>query len=392
MKSKNKKWILAVAVVFGAAAVLTVGMMNNNAKGISPICAKSEECRAAAEKEEEANQKKEESETTANAYQNKVNELSTAVSLQENLIAKSEERISELKDEIEVKKADLKKKQEALAEMLVNKHFDSGKEPIKILAGSNSISDLAEKASRNETAKQQVGSAAEVVKKMKVQLENDRKEVEELLAGQQEAKKELVSKRKEQQEFVAKYKNDAEGYEEIAQAAREEQQKAIEAYQLANSSSYTGGIYAGAYNSYPWQDECPYGPGNDDIGYPICQCTSYAAYKAREYMSERYGRGISISYWGNAGEWYSRALGSDDVVAVNHEPSANSVGQEFGNPGHVFWVESVDGNTVTITEYNNLLATGLYYYGDAFSGHGEDFGSRTISLQQAYQYYYIHFD
>ena len=200
---KNKKWILALAIVVGVAPVLVAGILNGNAKGISALCAQSEECRAAAEKEAEANQKQADSLSAASEYQNKVNELVAQVSDQEDKIEKSEDKIEELKIEIKETKENLKKKQEALAEMLVDMHFDSDKEPIRILAGSESISDLAEKASREETAKQQIGAAAESVRNTKEKLESDKEEVETLLAEQQEARKELVVKKKEQQEFVA---------------------------------------------------------------------------------------------------------------------------------------------------------------------------------------------
>ena len=88
-------------------------------------------------------------------------------------------------------------------------HFEGDSEPIQILAGANSISDLAEKQARNEVVKQQISITAQKVKEAKVKLEQDKARVETLLAQQKAAKQELVNKRAEQQALVDKYKNDA---------------------------------------------------------------------------------------------------------------------------------------------------------------------------------------
>ena len=67
--------------------------------------------------------------------------------------------------------------QEALAELLVNMHFESDAEPIRILAGATSISDLAEKAAREETVKEQISTTATEVKNAKDELGEDSREI-----------------------------------------------------------------------------------------------------------------------------------------------------------------------------------------------------------------------
>ena len=46
-------------------------------------------------------------------------------------------------------------------------HFESDAEPIKVLAGATSISDLAEKAAREETVKGQISASATTIKETK---------------------------------------------------------------------------------------------------------------------------------------------------------------------------------------------------------------------------------
>jgi surface antigen len=264
-------------------------------------------------------------------------------------------------------------------------HFESDAEPIKILAGATSISDLAEKAAREEVVKEQISAAAAAVRKAKEKLESDKAEVEELLAQQEAAKQAMSEKRTEQQQLVEKFENDAVAYEAEAKAAQEAQRAAEKAEQDAHPERYRGTAYSGA-NTYPWQGDCPdkqdfymtYQDGYALGGY-VCECVSYAGWKAYEFY------GLYLS-WGNAYSWDDGARAAGYVV--DHNPEPNTIGQVDGYPyGHVFWVESVNGDgSISVTEYNNAYATYLYS-GDMHYG---DFGARTISADDLWQYNFIH--
>ena len=234
--------------------------------------------------------------------------------------------------------------------------------------------------------KQQISATATKVKLAKEKLEADKAKVEELLASQKAAKAELVSVRAEQQALVEKYKNDAAAYEEIARQALEAQRAAEKAEKEAHPELYGGSTYTG-YNTYPWQADCP---GRQDaygttingmyIGGYVCECVSYAGWKAYEAY------GVVLA-WGNANYWDDRARMFG--YRVDHTPEAGSIGQlDDALYGHVWWVESINADgSVNVTEYNNAYATqlysGIYQYGD--------FGARTMSAAQASRYKYIHF-
>lgn len=387
-KMKNKKRILIVVVAVLISFTPVFWMLkntDNEALAISKACQNSAACRAAVEKEKEANRNAAAAADSANAYQLKVTELSSEIASKEAEIAGTEAEIKELKDEIELTEARLLEEQEALAELLVNMHFESDAEPIKILAGATSISDLAEKAAREETAKEQISIQATQIKQTKEQLEEDKAEVEELLSQQKEAKKELVSKRAEHQSLVEKYENDAEAYAEVAKEAQKAQRAAEKAEQEAHPELYNGSTYTGI-NTYPWQADCPdrqdaYGTTIDGyyIGGLVCECVSYTGWKAYEMF------GLVLA-WGNAYNWDNRARSAGYVV--DHNPAPNTIGQiDGGAYGHVFWVENVNGDgSIDVTEYNNAYATQLY----SGSFHYGDFGARTISGGEVGRYNYIH--
>lgn len=385
---KNSILVVVVVLILSVFYVLRIDNFNVNGISIEEICRRSQECQEAVSKKKKAEEAAATASRSASAYQAKVAELAAEIATKEYEIAESEARIEDLNAEIRIAEAKLASQQDALAELLVNMHFSPEPEPIKILAGASSISDLAEKSTRDVVAKEQISIAAEEVKSMKESLEASKAEIEELLAEQQTAKEEMVSKKTEQEALVKKYENDKEAYNRMAKQAAEERQAAIRAWQEANPGYFNGSAYAG-YNTYPWQGDCPHLQDtyttyveNRPVGGYVCECVSYAGWKAYEY----YGYIVS---WGNAYSWDDYARNDSRVSSVDHTPAAGTIGQADGGPwGHVFWVESVNGDgSINVTEYNNAYATqlysGVYRYGD--------FGARTIPAWEVGQYNYIHF-
>ncbi len=376
--------LLIVGLILGSSQLMMVKV-----GAISKACQNSAACREAVEKEKEATKNAAVAASSANAYQARVNELSAEIASKEAEIVQTEVEINDLREQIEIKEAKLLEEQKALAELLINMHFESDSEPIRVLAGANSISDLAEKTARNEVVKEQISLTATAVKQAKEKLEQDKKEVEQLLEQQKFARESLVNKKAEQERLVAKYASDAEAYAEEAKAAQLAQREAEKAEQAAHPELYRGSAYSGA-NTYPWQGDCP---GRQDdyltywedafgwhkIGGYVCECVSYAGWKAYEYA------GVSLG-WGNAYSWDDGARAAGYLV--DKTPAPNTIGQVDGYPyGHVFWVESVnDDGSINVTEYNNSYATYLY----SGSMHYGDFGARTIPANEIWQYNYIH--
>lgn len=389
---KAKKWLTKFLVaVIVALPIVTDALMVENTQGLSRACQNSPACMEAVAREQEANRNAAEASSSANMFQAKVNELNAEIARKELEIAETKAEADALAKEIEETEKKLLAEQEALAELLINMHFEGDSEPITILAGSSSISDLAEKQARAEVVKQQISATATKVKAAKEKLEADKARVEALLEQQKTAKAELESTRAEQQELVRKYQNDAESYASAAKAAKEAQRAAERAEQEAHPELYRGSAYTGD-NTYPWQADCP---GRQDdyitywedawgvhkIGGYVCECVSYAGWKAYEAF------GVAPA-WGNAYSWDDRARAIG--YRVDHEPDANTIGQADGYPyGHVFWVESVNyDGSINVTEYNNAYATYLY----SGSLHYGDFGSRRIAASEVWQYNFIHFD
>jgi len=380
MKALNKqKIIILVAIITVVAAFGAI--IPRYVSATQYVC-KSEACLKAAEEEAQANAKASEAQTTANEYQAKVNQLQAEVSSMNAQIAESEDRANDLQRQIEETEKKLNEQQSVLADLLVQIHFENNTDPIAILAGSNSISDYAEKQNRIETLRNQINYSASIVKESKESLEKDKASVEEIIESQKAMRGALAEKQAEQAELVAKYASDASAYAAEAQEANARKQAAMEAVFTAHRGEFSGQRYSGA-NTYPWQAECPgnadaYGTsiGGRAMGGYVCECVSYAGWKAYEAY------GVVLS-WGNANTW-------DDVGRskgiVDHVPTAGTIVQtDVGGYGHVMWAESVNADgSVNITEYNNAFSSA--------SGYWHDFGGRVIPASQASSYNYIHVD
>ncbi len=392
---KNKKSkIFSLTTTLMAVLILSVifiGARSNEAHTLSRACAASEECVEAAHAEQKAIEEANFASQTANLYQIKVQELNVQIAIKESEIATTEAEVAELNRQIKDAETKLLAEQRALAALLAKMHFSSDSEPIRILAGSSSISDLAEKQAREEAAKKQITVSAASIKEAKEKLEEDRESVKRLLAEQKAARNELAAARAEQQELVDKYQNDAEAYAQVAEEAKAAKLEAERREQEAHPELYRGSSFTGD-NTYPWQNDCP--NRQDDyvtywedfngwhkIGGLVCECVSYVGWKAYERF------GLSLA-WGNAYSW-------DDVARyqgyrVDGTPAENTIGQADGGAwGHVFWVEGVNADgSINVTEYNNAYATqlysGKYHYGD--------FGSRRISANELWQYKFIHLE
>ena len=390
-KKLNYKNFFIFIIIF-ATLVASLPSLFSTDKSVSAIeneayCTSSA-CRAAKKAENEAVTKANEASKAATTLEGEVERLQQEISMYEARIKTNEAEAEDLKLKIEESTKKLKLQQQALANLLINMHFEEKGDAIMILAGSKSISDFAERQTRVDTAKSQVTISAQTVKSIKQDLEKQKVEVERVIADQQIQRKAIEDKKIEQQTLIIKYRDNASAFALEAATSREEKIKLInQEYQnhllsLRNRGGF--GTVADGYNSYEafignYGFACP----RDNIRgildtYYTCQCTSYAAYKAIEYWGPR----VRVTGWGNAYSWASaaRALG----YRVDRIPSANSIGQTAsGAWGHVFWVESVNANgTINVSEYNNAYSSR--------SGQWGDFGYR-VGVNPS-EYYFIHFD
>lgn len=334
----------------------------------------SQACREASDAATAAERKAAAAASNAQTLEGEVERLNAEIASLEADIVANQAIADDLSGQIAENEAKLELQQSALARMLVEMHFESEPDAIILLAGSSSIGDYAEKQSRQNNAKTQVAISAEAIRELKESLTTQKASVDALIESAEASRAEITAKRNYQNNLIAKYENDSAAYERDAAAARETMQQEIAA-EIAKYN--TGGVVGEGYNSYPYADRCP----RDNVGYIVvggyvCQCTSYAGWKAQEYF------GIYISSWGDAKNWGNTASRLGYVVDNNPAPHTIAYSTS-GIYGHVMWVESVNANgTINLSEYNNPSSSK--------SGLPGDFGARYNVNPAAYRY--IHLD
>lgn len=337
----------------------------------------SEKCKAAEAAEAEAKQKSNEASAAAATYQEEVERLNSEIAVIESEISRLEAEAEDLTEKIKETEEKLEKQKSALAKLIVDMHFETEVDPILVLAGSESISDLAEKEARDQVVKEQVTLSSKEIKVLKDELENQKTTVENLISDAKSKRNEVAIAKSRQQELVTKYKNDASSYLADSEAARKEKEAEIEAARQAylatlgrntvlvdpGLDSYASALKSALGYSCP-TDNWRYYSSNGHHGYTswhggyICECVGYAGYKAYEYW------GVNVG-WGDAKYWASGAANAG--YTVNNTPAPHTIGQTtYGTWGHVVWVENVNADgTIDYSEYNGHKTAQFSYIKDA---------------------------
>jgi peptidoglycan hydrolase CwlO-like protein len=315
----------------------------------------------------ESNRLNAEATTLANALAqitNEKNALQAQVNLSQNQY-----------DQLVIKIADTEKQiadnQDALGSTLASLYVDDDISPIEMLASSKDISEFLNKQEFRNSIKKELSSTINRVKDLKTQLTDQKAEVETVLSKQKAARDDLQAKEGEQATLLAQTQNDESKYQGMIAGSQKEiaNAKALQAalraransnggYTLVNSGSL--GAYAslwspkscsmggpGGWYSYGGAD----GNGGDGRGYGCRQCASYVAWRVAKETGVYYK-------WGNGGDFANGALSVKDSQGnriyqnLGSNPQPGSLAVMWGDPGHVAWVEAVDGNQVFVSQYN----------------------------------------
>lgn len=358
MKTKNKsinKRLISSLVAFVLVASSFYGIINSVDVFASRWCT-TERCKEAEEAEKQASEKANNAASQADTLDGEIARLNEEIKMYEARIVANRAKADDLKKQIEENAKKLEIQKDTLADMVIEVYLEGETDELTLLASSGSLSDFAERQTRLEATRDQIGLSTQMVETLKNDLEAQKKEVDRVIADQEIQQQAIQETKRREEELVAVYKANAAAYAAESAAARKIKEAEIaEAIRKNNS---TGAIGNGT-NTYPKRNNCP----QDNLRYSfyggyVCQCVSYTGWK----VFERYG--IRISAWGNANQWHNtaRRLG----YKVDHTPEAGSVAISTSGPyGHAMWVEAVNPNgTINLSEYNNSYSSASHKAGD----------------------------
>ncbi len=267
----------------------------------------------------------------------------------------SQAEYEKLNNDIESNTKKISENQSALGTVIADLYVDDKISPLEMLASSKNVGEYVDRQEFRTAASEKLNTTIATIKKLKDQLEKDKKRIELVLANQKNQREALAAKEAEQQQLVAATRGEEAAYNQLSAQKNSEieklrTQQAAEIRARATSgggfTSLPGDPNRGGYPSQ-WAN-APMNSYVDTWGMYSRQCVSYTAFK----VSQTYG---NMPYWGgrgNANEWGNNARAAG--IPVSQTPKAGTVGVQYsGTYGHVAWVESVNSDgTLTISQFN----------------------------------------
>jgi hypothetical protein len=272
-------------------------------------------------------------------------------------------------------------------------YVDESISPLEMLASSNNIGDYVDKQSYRSSVNDQLKQTIETINSLKRQLEQQKIDVERVLADQKNQREALVAKEAEQQRLMDETKGQEQAYQSLSAESQKRKQELQSQQDAEIRRAYGGGnggrIQPGSLPGYAaWAGSCYVdtfayshggvdGNGGDPLGYGCNQCVSYTAWKMAQVT------GYAPSYWGNANMWPASAERAK--FTVTSQPRAKALGvMSAGSYGHIVYIEAYhpETNTVDISQYNEWLSG----TGDSGWGHYSTRSGVSASVYDTYIY------
>lgn len=305
--------------------------------------------------------------------QNKLDSINAEKSALEANIAANNQKHDKLLADITANQEKLAKTQDALGDMLANLYVDGKISSLELLASSQNIGEFVDKQEYRTSVRDNLSVTISEVKKIKAQLESDKKDVEKILAELGRQNDQLTAIQAEQQALVNQTRGEEAAYQQLV-ASSKAQMQSVAAQQQAYYASLggnTGGGTVGNFTYWGWS-------GNKGCsgGYAYCaggldygidpwnlyyrECVSYVAWA----LENKFGKHVSpFRGDGNAYQWPSSAARWSGASRV-YSPQPGDVvvlpaSGAFAPVGHVMIVEMVSGDNMFVSQYN-FYGTGQY--------------------------------
>lgn len=289
----------------------------------------------------------------AASYQDAINKLQQQISAIQAQIRENESKRDDLQNQITAAEAELAKQKKLLGENIKSMYVEGDISTLEMLASSKDLSEFLDKQQYRSAVQDKIKTTLDKINALKVQLKDQKTQVEQLLANQQDMNNQLTANQAEQNRLLTMNTDQQNAYN--AQIKSNSSQIAtLRAQQAAANRKLGGSAVAGdpGHGGYPsYLDRAEQDSLVDPWGMYNRECVSYTAWK----VYQAYGR---MPYWGghgNANQWPASARA--DGIPTGNTPKVGSVAISMnGYYGHAMWVEAVNGNQIYVSQYNYDLA------------------------------------
>lgn len=284
----------------------------------------------------------------SDTLQSKIAELQNQQATIQKQIDLSAAEKAQLEQQIADSEAKIKEQTKNLSESLKAQYYNDQTTSLDVLMNSNSVSDYVDRQARQSVVSSEIKKSVNRVKSMKADLELKKARVEVVISQQSEQKRELADSQAEQQKLLDDTQGQEAKYQELT-AQSNVKIAQLQAEQAALNRKFYHGTGVACGGGYPaYLCNASKDAMVDPWGMFNRECVSYAAYK----VASTYGW---PSYWprggNNAKNWLGKAQNLG--IPTGRTPKVGSVAvSTSGEYGHVAWVEAVNGNKITISQYN----------------------------------------
>jgi surface antigen/peptidoglycan hydrolase CwlO-like protein len=290
----------------------------------------------------------------AKSYQDAINILEQQINVLQQSIVANQQKSNELKAQIAQAQADLEHEKKVLGENIKTMYLEGKISTLEVLASSNNLSDFVNKQEYRNSVQSKVKATLDKINALKVQLEEQNRELEVAIADLQKQQDELNNTYAQQSQMLSYTEGQKAAYDKqlsnnraaIAELRRQ---------QIAANARFIGGTPGSGPacgGGYPakWC-EIPQDSVIDSWGMYNRECVSYTAWRIA--ASGRY-----MPYWGgvgNANQWDDDARAAGIPVDSSPRPGDIAI-SNAGYYGHAMYVESVnDDGTINVSQYNASL-------------------------------------
>lgn len=282
----------------------------------------------------------------ANSLKTKLASIEAQINAAQLQLNLTSAQISDTQTKIDDANKDLDKQKLILKDNLKLIYKEGSVSPIEVIASSGNLSDFVAKQEYLAAIKKKIDLNLKKIDELKKDLDTKKSQLTALSGQQKSAYDQIAAQRAEQQSLLARTQGDEANYRKVA-AEDNAKISDLRKQQAAIIASFSNNVHYGGSGGYPWAG-APF-PNSipDPWGMYERQCVSYTAWKVAS-------TGRHMPYWGgrgNAYEWPGNARAAG--IPVDGSPRVGDVAiSSAGYYGHAMYVESINGSTVHVSQYN----------------------------------------
>lgn len=353
---------ISAALFLGSLLTISTQLGAETATAVGSTCKTITEC---TNQINDANNQVSSLKNEAVSYKDAITRLSSDIGQKQNEISYSQTQKASLETQILDAQRQIEAQKGILRVVIQTMYEEDQMSVIESLAVSPSLSSYVDKEEYRNAVQNSLQSQLDRIAKLQADLRTKKEQVSSILSQQKSQAAQLASSQSQKSSLLNMNQSQQASYNAQSAANQQKLTQLIIAQRSANNSS-RGGYYflrfPGARKSfnpanYPYKNAgfsmstapgCNDNDGPDKWGYCTRQCVSYAAWAV-----EASGRSAP-RYYGDAKKWVAKAKAQG--ILVSNVPQAGDVAiSTSGNWGHAMYVDSVSGNSINVSQYNQNM-------------------------------------